>query len=59
MRFLIGWLALVAAMMLDSSPAGAQQKKLRPLRIALPSHSVSSTPIYVAQESGNFREPGI
>jgi hypothetical protein len=36
MRFHIGWLALAAVFMLDTSLVGAQSKKLRPLRIALP-----------------------
>ena len=58
MLFRMGWLALVAVMMLNTSPAGAQQKKLRPLRIALPSHSVSSTPIYMARSLGIFESLG-
>ena len=39
--------------------ASAQQKpKLRALRIALPSHSVSSTPIYIARSLGIFESYG-
>ena len=51
-------LALVLALIVDSSTAGAQPKKLRPLRIALPSHSVSSTPIYIARTLGIFESLG-
>src|SRR4026209_1250691 len=58
MRFHIGWLALAAVIMLDTSLVGAQSKKVRPLRIALPSHSVSSTPIYVARSLGIFESLG-
>ena len=51
-------LALALALIVDSSTAGAQPKKLRPLRIALPSHSVSSTPIYIARTLGIFESIG-
>src|SRR5262249_60169786 len=32
--------------------------KLRPLRIALPSHSVSSSPVYIAKSLGIFERHG-
>ncbi|MGZ9130666.1 MAG: ABC transporter substrate-binding protein, partial [Candidatus Binatia bacterium] len=51
-------LVLALALVVNSSPAGAQPKKLRPLRIALPSHSVSSTPIYIARSLGIFESLG-
>ena len=42
-----------------ATAAFAQQKpKLRPLRIALPSHSVSSTAVYVARTLGIFERYG-
>jgi NitT/TauT family transport system substrate-binding protein len=45
--------------LLFAGPAFAQQKpKLRQLRIALPSHSVSSTAIYVARSLGVFESYG-
>lgn len=50
--YLLGFLIFAVA-------ASAQQKpKLRPLRIALPSHSVSSTAIYVARTLGIFESYG-
>ena len=57
------WLLLLALCMVvavvNISSASAQQKpKLRPLRIALPSHSVSSTPIYIARSLGIFESHG-
>ncbi len=51
-------LLLGALVMFSGSPANAQAKKLRPLRIALPSHSLSSTPIYVARNLGIFESLG-
>ena len=51
-------MALALALIVDSSAADAQPKKLRPLRIALPSHSVSSTPIYIARTLGIFESLG-
>jgi ABC-type nitrate/sulfonate/bicarbonate transport system substrate-binding protein len=42
-----------------ATAAFAQQKpKLRPLRIALPSHTVSATPVYVARSLGIFERSG-
>jgi ABC-type nitrate/sulfonate/bicarbonate transport system substrate-binding protein len=42
-----------------ATAASAQQKpKLRPLRIALPSHSVSATAVYVARSLGIFERYG-
>lgn len=42
-----------------ASPASAQQKpKLRPLRIALPAHSVSATAVYVARSLSIFERYG-
>lgn len=58
MRFHKVWLALAAVIMVDATLAGAQSKKLRPLRIALPSHAVSSTPIYMARSLGIFEGLG-
>ena len=37
---------------------GQQKPKLRPLRIALPSHSVSSSPVYIAKSLGIFESYG-
>ena len=54
----MGWLPLVAVMMLHTSQPALEPKKLRSLRIALPSHSVSSTPIYVARSLGIFESLG-
>ena len=53
-----GFLIVTLTFIVTSSPASAQQKKLRPLRIALPSHSVSSTPIYIARSLGIFESLG-
>jgi ABC-type nitrate/sulfonate/bicarbonate transport system substrate-binding protein len=53
-----GFLIATLTFIVTSSPASAQQKKLRPLRIALPSHSVSSTPIYMARSLGIFESLG-
>lgn len=56
----VRWITLtLAALLAFSSSALAQQKpKLRPLRIALPSHSVSSSPVYVARSLGIFESHG-
>src|SRR6266545_3031602 len=52
-------LTLLLGILLIAGPAFAQQKpKLRQLRIALPSHSVSSTAIYVARSLGIFESYG-
>ena len=52
-------LIFLFALLLFAGDAFAQQKpKLRPLRIALTSHSVSSTAIYVARSLGNFESYG-
>ena len=53
-----GFLIVTLTFIVTSSPARGQQKKLRPLRIALPSHSVSSTPIYIARSLGIFESLG-
>jgi len=46
-------------LLIDVPVASTQQKtKLRPLRIALPSHAVSSTPIYIARSLGIFESYG-
>jgi len=45
--------------LLIATAASAQQKpKLRPLRIALPAHSVSATAVYVARSLGIFERYG-
>lgn len=49
---------LLLLLVVNRSPADAQPKKLRPLRIALPSHSLSSTPIYMAHRLGIFESLG-
>src|SRR5205823_11436150 len=52
-------LIFLLGILLFAGPAFAQQKpKLRQLRIALPSHSVSSTAIYVARSLGIFESYG-
>jgi len=52
-------LALATLLIVNSSPAGAQQqKKLRPLRIALPSHTIAGTHFYVGKTLGIFEHYG-
>jgi ABC-type nitrate/sulfonate/bicarbonate transport system substrate-binding protein len=51
-------LAILAVCLLFDSSYAQQKPKLRPLRIALPSHSVSSTPIYIARSLGIFESYG-
>lgn len=51
-------LLLATLFALPTSSVHGQAKKLRPLRIALPSHSLSSTPIYVARNLGIFESLG-
>src|SRR5437773_12091726 len=52
-------LTLLLGILMFAGTAFAQQKpKLRQLRIALPSHSVSSTAIYVARSLGVFESYG-
>ncbi len=58
MMWLSWFLIFIFALAVSSSAADAQAKKLRPLRIALPSHSLSSTPIYVAHRLGIFESLG-
>jgi len=51
--------ASLLGILLIGAAASAQQKpQLRPLRIALPSHSVSATAVYVAQRLGIFEHYG-
>ena len=57
-RKLICYALLLALSIASASAASAQQKKLRPLRIALPSHGVSQTPIYIARSLGIFESYG-
>jgi len=58
-RSLIFAAALTFCLMTDFGSAPAQTKpKLRPLRIALPSHSISSTPLYIARSLGIFESYG-
>lgn len=50
---------MVAGLLVVSGAVFAQPKpKLRPLRIALPSHAVSSSPIYIARSLGIFESYG-
>lgn len=57
-RWLI-FAAALACLLQDVSAAFSQPKpKLRPLRIALPSHAVSSSPIYIARSLGIFESYG-
>ena len=51
-------LALVAAVILNTALAGAQPKKLRPLRIAVPSHSLAGTHFYVGKGLGIYEHYG-
>ncbi len=51
--------ASLLGILFAAAAASAQQKpKLRPLRIALPAHSVSATAVYVAQRLGIFERYG-
>jgi len=58
MRFRLTWLLLIAAIIIHSSSAIGQQKKLRPLRIAVPSHSLSGTHFYVGKGLGIYEHYG-
>ena len=51
-------LALVASLILNTALAGAQPKKLRPLRIAVPSHSLAGTHFYVGKGLGIYEHYG-
>ena len=51
-------LALVASVILNTALAGAQPKKLRPLRIAVPSHSLAGTHFYVGKGLGIYERYG-
>lgn len=51
-------LALVASVILNTTLAGAQPKKLRPLRIAVPSHSLAGTHFYVGKGLGIYEHYG-
>jgi ABC-type nitrate/sulfonate/bicarbonate transport system substrate-binding protein len=51
-------LALVASVILNTALAGAQPKKLRPLRIAVPSHSLAGTHFYVGKGLGIYEHYG-
>ena len=54
-----GFLIVTLTFIVTSSPASAPNKRSsRPLRVALPSHSVSSTPIYMARSLGIFESLG-
>ena len=50
--------ALVGILFVATLAAAQQKPKLRALRIALPSHSVSATAVYVAQRLGVFERLG-
>ena len=51
--------ASLLGILFAAAAASAQQKpKLRPLRIALPAHSVSATAVYVARRLGIFERYG-
>src|SRR5262249_61463033 len=58
------WPALALALVLCLLTGGRRSlfaqasPKLRPLRIALPSHSVSSSPVYIAKSLGIFERHG-
>ena len=60
MRRLLSLAAALALCLLTDAPSGLAQSKpkLRPLRIALPSHSISSTPLYIARSLGIFESYG-
>ncbi|MBM4299709.1 MAG: hypothetical protein FJ143_18360, partial [Deltaproteobacteria bacterium] len=59
MKALMFFLGAVAFLIIQVSSGDAQPKaKLRPLRIALPSHSVSSSPVYLARSLGIFESYG-
>jgi ABC-type nitrate/sulfonate/bicarbonate transport system substrate-binding protein len=53
-------LTLALCLWIDSrrSVFAQASPKLRPLRIALPSHSVSSSPVYIAKSLGIFERSG-
>lgn len=50
--------ALLGILFVATAGLAQQKPKLRPLRIALPSHSVSATAVYVAQRLGIFERYG-
>ena len=58
MSFRISGLALVASMILNTALAHAQPKKLRPLRIAVPSHSLAGSHFYVGKGLGIYEHYG-
>ena len=58
MKFRVTWLVLAAALTLYTCPVHAQPKKLRPLRIALPSHTIAGTHFYVGKSLGIYEHYG-
>src|SRR5437773_6055927 len=50
--------SLVGVLFVAATASAQQKPKLRPLRIALPAHSVSATAVYVAQRLGIFERYG-
>jgi ABC-type nitrate/sulfonate/bicarbonate transport system substrate-binding protein len=50
--------SLLGALFVATAASAQQKPKLRPLRIALPSHSVSATAVYVARSLGIFERYG-
>jgi ABC-type nitrate/sulfonate/bicarbonate transport system substrate-binding protein len=57
-RLTLSWLVIASSCLVADQAIAQQKAKLRPLRIALPSHSVSSTPIYLARSLGIFESHG-
>jgi ABC-type nitrate/sulfonate/bicarbonate transport system substrate-binding protein len=59
MKIGLSWLvALTAILFVNPGPAHAQAKKLRPLRIALPSHTIAGTHFYVGKSLGIYEHYG-
>ena len=59
MKIAFPWLvALTAILLVNFAPAHAQPKKLRPLRIALPSHTIAGTHFYVGKSLGIYEHYG-
>jgi len=52
------FVSLLGILFFAAAAAAQQKSKLRPLRIALPAHSVSATAVYVAQRLGIFERYG-
>src|SRR5437879_5103853 len=57
-RYLIVSISIGAIVFCSSATFAQQSKKLRPLRIALPSHTIAATHFYVGKSLGVFESYG-